>query len=157
MSYLLVGFVATAALLVLRTNHMHYAALGLLAVILGMAGLYFLQGAAFVAVSHIIAYAGSVLLLLLFSTLLLPAEAQQVARPQGLSLLLATGLVVALLWPLCSFIGQTLPLVRPEQPLHARPIAHLGAQLLGSYAFAFEWTGLVLLLLLVGAVYVAGK
>jgi NADH:ubiquinone oxidoreductase subunit 6 (subunit J) len=74
---LLAGLAAAAALLILFTPHVLYAALGLLCVLLSMAAIYFLQGASFVAVAHIMVYGSGVLVLVLFSTLMLPLSTQK--------------------------------------------------------------------------------
>ena len=61
----LASLVVASALLIVLTPHVFYAVLGLLCTLLGMAAIYFLQGASFVAVAHIIVYGGGVLVLFL--------------------------------------------------------------------------------------------
>jgi NADH-quinone oxidoreductase subunit J len=152
---LLAGLVVAAALLILLTPHVLYAALGLLCVLLGMAAIYFLQGAAFVAVAHVIVYGSSVLVLVLFSALLLPLDSKPTAqRPRWVLGSLVTGLLGGCLWPLVRFAVRTLQQQGNMHPPQADAIADLGLQLLGPYALAFEWVGLNLLIALVGAVYI---
>ena len=152
---LIAGFIAAAALFILWTPHAHYAALGLLFVLLGVAVIYFLQGAAFIAVAHMIVYAGSVLLLLLFSTgILAPQVGPQSARSfRGFKYLLASLGIVGIAWWWGQWIAQLLPkTLSPTPHVTNTSIQQLGLQLLGPYAFAFEWTGFVLLVALVGAI-----
>ena len=143
-----------AALLTLITPHMLHAALGLLCALLGMAAVYFLQGAAFVAVAHVIVYGGGVLVLVLFSALLLPLGTQPTAqRPRWILGSLVVGLLGGCLWPLVRFAVHALQQQGTVHPPQADAITRLGLQLLGPYALAFEWIGLNLLIALVGVAY----
>ena len=153
---LLAGLVVAAALLILLTPHVLYAALGFLCVLLGMAAIYFLQGVAFVAVAHVLVYGGGVLVLVLFSALLLPLSTKKTTaqHPKWLLGGLIAGLVGVCLWPLVRFAIQTLQQKGNVHPLQEDAVTGLGLQLLGPYALAFEWIGLNLLIALVGVVYI---
>ena len=152
---LLAGLVVVATLLVLHTSHVLYATLGLLCVLLGIASIYFLQGAAFLAVTHVIVYGGGVSVLVLFGTLLLPISTKITPKnPRRLLEGLVTGLVGGGLWPLIHFSIQTLQKEKTVYPLQEDVVTEMGLQLLGPYALAFEWVGLNLLVALVGAVYI---
>jgi len=149
---LLAGLVVAAVLLILLTPHVLYAALGLLCVLLNMAAIYFLQGAAFVAVAHIVVYGSGVLVLFLFSTLLLPLSTKTTTmRSIGVLGILVVSLFVGGLWPMVDFAMRTLQQKEPLYLLQANAVTDLGLQLLGPYALAFEWIGLSLLIALVGA------
>jgi len=152
---LLASLVVTSVLLIVLTPHVFYAALGLLCTLLGMAAIYFLQGASFVAVAHIIVYGGGVLVLALFSTLWLPLDTKPVVQKHVIWI--RVGLVMGLwgggLWPLVRFAVHTLRQQGTVQPPQADTVTGLGLQLLGPYALAFEWLGLSLLIALVGAAY----
>ena len=148
------GLVAAAAWLIFLTPQALYAVLGLLGVMLGMAALYFLQGAALVAVAQVLVYGGGVLILILFSTWLLPFTPQPTPpRPPWLLGLGLAGGLGALLGPMVYLAGQSLEQQTPIPPHHPTDaVADIGLQLMGPYALAFEWAGLVLLVALVGAV-----
>ena len=133
---------------------MLYAALGLLSVMLGIAAIYFLQGAAFVAVAQVLVYGGGILVLLLFSSLLLPLDDRSTLMHRWWMLLgPVVVLLGGLLWPLVLEVGQHLPAKASVAPFPTDVVTMLGLQLLGPYALAFEWTGLTLLVALVGALY----
>lgn len=152
---LLAGLMVAAALLILLTPHVLYASLGLLCVLLSMAAIYFLQGAAFVAVAYVIVYGSGVLVLVLFSTLLLPLDTRpNTKRPNWVLSVLVAGLLGGCLWPLAGFSTHTLQQQGAVHPLQVDAVTGLGLQLLGPYALAFEWVGLNLLIALVGAVYI---
>jgi NADH:ubiquinone oxidoreductase subunit 6 (subunit J) len=150
---LLAGLVAAAALLILLTPHILYAALGLLCVLLGMAAIYFLQGTAFVAVAQVIVYGGGVLVLVLFSVLMLPPSTKSISqRSKWIFGSLVTGLLGGSLCPLVHLSVHTLQQQGAVCVSQEDAVMGLGLQLLGPYALAFEWVGLNLLIALVGAV-----
>ncbi len=152
MSIILSSLVAAAALYALLTPHVHYAALGLVGVILGMAGLYFLQGAALVAVAQVVVYVGGVLVLLLFSLWLVRPSVVPRRSPSRQMLVPTLVLLGCVLGSSAYGVSHALPDAVPAPDLRMPPIVHLAYLLLGPYAWAFEWTGFVLLVALVGAV-----
>ena len=145
-----------AALLILFTPNVLYAVLGLLCVLLGMAAIYFLQGAAFIAVAYVVVYGSSVLVLILFSTFLFPHDPLSMPNqylkwlPKGL----VVGLVGGCITPLVRFTIRALQQQGTVYPLKESTVAELGLQLLGPYALAFEWAGFSLLITLVGTAYI---
>ena len=150
----LAGQVAAAAILLLLTPHLLYALLSFLALLLGMAGLYFLQGAAFVGVAHMVVYGGAVLVLLLFSALLVPLDTHRPSsHPKLLISLCMVLLLATCLYPQVHLAAQILHRKSPLYVTQPDNVATLGLQLLGPYAFVFEWVGLVLLIVLVGVAY----
>ncbi|MHA7877726.1 MAG: NADH-quinone oxidoreductase subunit J family protein [Bacteroidota bacterium] len=154
------GLVMASALLILLTPHMLYAVLGLLCMLLGMAAVYFLQGASFVAVAYVIVYGSGVAVLILFSALLLPlyhTKAVNWSSKRLLGTLIATGLTGGLLWLLVRFSEHALQQKSSVAPLPEDTIVGLGLQLLGPYALAFEWIGLSLLIALVGSACIMRK
>jgi NADH:ubiquinone oxidoreductase subunit 6 (subunit J) len=155
---LLAGWVVAATFFIFRTLQVFYAVLGLLCVLLGMAALYFLQGASFVAVAHVIVYGGGMLVLVLLSTFLLPLDTKSRQQyPQWITVGLVVGLWGGWLWPLVHFSIYALQQREPVDLLQTNAITGLGLQLLGPYVLAFEWVGISLLIALVGITYVMGK
>jgi NADH-quinone oxidoreductase subunit J len=153
---LLAGLAAAAALLILFTPHVLYAALGLLCVLLSMAAIYFLQGASFLAVAHIMVYGGGVLVLVLFSTLMLPLSTPKtIIHLNWMPLALVGVLLGGSLRPLVGCAVRTLQ--QKGVALQEDIVPELGLQLLGPYILAFEWIGINLLIALVGTVYIMRK
>ncbi len=152
----LAGLTAASALLVLLTPHMLYAALGLLCTLLGMAAIYFLQGASFVAVAYVIVYGSGVVVIIFCSALLLPLYTKTTNQhPRWLlKTLITIGLAGGVLWPWVSSLGYSLQQKEVADLLQEDVVAGLGLQLLGPYALAFEWVGLSLLIALVGALHI---
>lgn len=154
--YFLAGLVATASLCILITHDILYAALCLIITLVSLAGIYFLQGAAFLAVIYIIIYGGGVLLIVLFSLMLLKPNNSLASKQIKLATTLA--IVAALILSLGPFLWfTTVSLLQPTLPQTyvESTVATLGLELLGNYALALELVGIILLIALVGALYIA--
>lgn len=140
------------ALLVLWTSRVHYAALGLLGALLGIALLYGLQGATFVSAAYLLIQVGGVLLLLLFGALFTGRSVvvipKRVRLAQGMLLAIWIGFCFSLSYVEDCGLGNVLAREATD------PVAVLGMQLVGQYNIGLEFTGVVLLVALVGAIYV---
>jgi NADH:ubiquinone oxidoreductase subunit 6 (chain J) len=68
--YALILMTAGAALFMIITNNVLHAALGLIVCLLGMAGIFAVMGAEFLAVTQIMVYAGGVIVLIIFGIML---------------------------------------------------------------------------------------
>ena len=64
------GFVAIAALLTVFANNLFHSALGLIATLFGVAGLFVLLEAEFIAVSQVLVYVGTISTLITFAIML---------------------------------------------------------------------------------------
>jgi NADH-quinone oxidoreductase subunit J len=138
-----------------RCRSLVRALLGLILTLFGVAGMYFLMAAPFMALMQILIYVGAVTVLIFFAIMLTrPPQgeageeggAPRSAVRTGWALLAGLlpagvlGLVVTVASP------QALPL-KPELPLE-----RLGQFLTGPYVLAFELISVVLLAAMVGAV-----
>lgn len=157
------------ALAVLLTRNVLYAAFFLLLTLFGVAGLFVLASADFLAIAQIMIYVGGVLVLVIFGIMLthkpgLPADsnsqlpnriASQNRDGGGASRLVAVLIVGAL------FIGLYTLLARANFILFNRPVGWqstmntIGKQLMTEYVVPFEIAGILLLAALVGATYLA--
>lgn len=159
----------TGALAVLLTRNVLYAAFFLLLTLLGVAGLFVLASADFLAIAQIMIYVGGVLVLVIFGVMLThkpePVTNTNSQKPNRivsanrfgswwssvLGLLVAGGLFAALF---------TL-LMRANFALFAQPVGWqstvsiIGTQLMTEYVVPFEIAGILLLAALVGATYLA--
>jgi NADH:ubiquinone oxidoreductase subunit 6 (subunit J) len=138
-----------------RCRSLVRALLGLILTLFGVAGMYFLMAAPFMALMQILIYVGAVTVLIFFAIMLTRPPGGEAGeegnRPRsvgrtGIALLAGLlpagvlGLIVTLTAP------QALPL-KPELPL-----ARLGQFLTGPYVLAFELISVVLLAAMAGAV-----
>ena len=157
------------ALAVLLTRNVLYAAFFLLLTLLGVAGLFVLASADFLAVAQIMIYVGGVLVLVIFGVMLthkpeLPANTNS-QQPNRIASLNRAGAqaswVVALLVAGCLFIALYTLLIRANFMLLDRPVGWqstvntIGKQLMTEYVVPFEIAGILLLAALVGATYLA--
>lgn len=149
------GLTIPFSLLLLRTRRLVYGAYLFFALLLLAALLFLLAGGDFPAIAQLLVYVGGILILLLFGIMLTGQreEGQPVsAVGQGIGTLL---LLLALAGPLAALV-QALP-AGPLPPPRAQLSAEIGILLLTRYLPALELLGLLLLVALVGAAWVARR
>ncbi|HQR30898.1 MAG TPA: NADH-quinone oxidoreductase subunit J [Anaeromyxobacteraceae bacterium] len=148
---LTVGGAAAVAL----SRNILYSALGLLAALLGAAGLYALLSADFVAVAQVFIYIGGVLILILFAIMLTNriGEVNVSNASMGWA---GAGILTAVLLALLLVVAFETPwAVRPMPALPTT--APLGHGLLQRWLLPFELASLILLATLIGAIIIARK
>jgi NADH-quinone oxidoreductase subunit J len=158
-----------SALAVLLTRNVLYAAFFLLLTLFGVAGLFVLASADFLAIAQIMIYVGGVLVLVIFGIMLThkpdpltDANSEQPNRivSQNRSSA-ALGWVTAVFIAGALFVGLSTLLVRANFVLLSRPVgwqstmSAVGKQLMTEYVVPFEIAGILLLAALVGATYLA--
>jgi len=135
-------------------------ALGLLTTIVGIAGLFLLLRAQFMAAIQLIVYAGAVVVLFVFVILLLGADAHDPTGPGKAKLVRVAGGVL-----LSASVGVAGYLVAPElaehpMPFVAAPAGHGSVAAVGSLLFTeglvpFELATALLIVAVVGAIALA--
>ena len=154
------------AMLVVSQKNPVYSVLSLILSFFGLAGLYVLLEAPFVAVVQIIIYAGAIMVLFLFTVMLLNVPREDAAewdrahplyRPMAVRLggTLAVLLALELGWALSRTSG--LAAVIGEDRPAVSSVAELGKVLFTDYMFAFEVTSILIIASMVGAVVLARK
>jgi len=160
------------ALGVVLARRVFHSALFLILSFMGMAGLYLLLEAEFIAGVQVMVYVADIAVLILFAVMLTPHRLElkhvAVSNQQRWWALVAVGFFfVLLLLPLFApffTLNLSPPGLTPTQPVtwqvsSAAPVPNsiqaLGAALMGPYVLPFEVLGLLLLAILVGAVFVA--
>jgi NADH-quinone oxidoreductase subunit J len=134
-------------------------AMGLLATIVGIAGMYLLLAAEFLAAIQILVYAGAVVVLFLFVIMLLGPSATSgsdtrgaFARYAGAGVFLATALGALVL---LQRLGSWTTMRFAKAPKNLGTIEALGRELFTDGVVVFELSGALLLVAVVGAVAVA--
>jgi NAD(P)H-quinone oxidoreductase subunit 6 len=146
--------VAGAAAVALSRNIL-YSALGLLASLLGAAGLYVFLSADFVAVAQVFIYVGGVLVLILFAVMLTNRIGE--VNISNASLGWASGaLLSAVLLALLLLVAFQVPWVLRTTG-GAPTTAPIGHALLQQWLLPFELASLILLATLIGAIIIARK
>jgi len=148
------GVTLLAALAVVGLPNIFHSALALVLALLGVAALYALLGAGYLAVVQVLVYVGAVAVLIILAIMVserfmgrrsLPFNQQWwlSAALSGALFLVLAYLVVSVPWPAV-----------PGQPPRDM-VARLGEALVGRYLLPFEVASLVLLASLIGSVYIA--
>ena len=144
-----------SAAVVVFARSLIYSAFALLFTFFGVAGLYVLLGADFLAATQLLVYVGGILVLLLFGVMLthriydLDLRTEKTQRTSGF--IIAGGI----------FISIAAVVYRTEWPMAARPPAptthEIGRMFLGEYLLAFEAASVLLLVALIGAAMIVRR
>jgi len=131
------------------------ALIGLIMTLFGVAGMYFLMSAPFIALMQILIYVGAVTVLIFFSIMLTRApdgdagmETDGKKLNKQIILALISGLAPAFILGIIIF--QKMPDALPLKP--ETSITILGGLLVGPYSLAFELISVVLFTAMAGAV-----
>jgi len=154
--YILAAFTLWAAGVVVLGKNIVRAAVALIFAFCGVAGLYVLLDAEFLAAVQVLIYVGGITILLLFAIMLtsrIGATAARVVNDQvALSAIAGAGLLAGL----CYATLQGIPaLTGPPRLPETSPF--LGRALLTTYALPFEVVSVLLLGGMVGAIVLARK
>jgi len=134
------------------------SAVGLLATILGIAGLYLMLNAQLLAAIQLIVYAGAVVVLFVFVIMLIgpdPGDSEQGARSPVARGLAAVLLVAAAGGGMSAVAGTITPAVFGPAPVGHGAVETLGKTIYSSGLVPFELATALLLVAIVGAVAVA--
>jgi NADH-quinone oxidoreductase subunit J len=148
-----------SALMVVSVRNLVHVALWLIVTLFGVAILFALLSAGFLAIAQVVIYIGAIAILLIFAIMLtrrVKEEGNATFNQNWrwgliIGLLLFAGLLCILMnWP-----GITT--TPPELDARANPVVDLGLSLVDpdGYLLAFELASVLLLAALVGAIYVA--
>jgi NADH-quinone oxidoreductase subunit J len=161
--YIFGGLAVLASLLVIGQRNPMYSVLLLIVSFGGLAGLYVLLDAPFVAVTQIIVYAGAIMVLFLFVVMLLNVPREESLLPgfgstlttRRIGVLLAVVFVGELVWAMRRI--ATTALVENDTVATLQSVRELGRALYTRHAFAFEATSVLILVAMVGAVVLARR
>jgi NADH-quinone oxidoreductase subunit J len=147
--------VASAAVVVLARS-LIYSAFALLFTFFGVAGLYVLLGADFLAATQLLVYVGGILVLLLFGVMLthklydLDLRSEVTQFPAGL--IVSAGLFAILVIT----FNKTQWAPGPGRPPSATT-AEIGRLFMGQYILPFEAASVLLLIALIGAAMIVRR
>ena len=144
-----------SAAVVVSARSLIYSAFALLFTFFGVAGLYVLLGADFLAAAQLLIYVGGILVLLLFGVMLTHRIYDLDLRSEKTQLV--PGLIIAV----GVFIIVAAVAFKTEWPTVARPPApttqEIGRMFLGEYLLAFEAASVLLLVALIGAAMIVRR
>ena len=151
--YILATVTIVSALAAMSLRNLVHCALCLALSFVGVAGLFLLLQAGFVAFAQILVYVGAVAILIVFAILLTrSSEQQESSRTTNLFLSIPLAVVVAAI--LVNAISSTSLMVAPAAAT-APTVRQLGQSLMTTHVIPLEVIGLLLTVALLGAVVIA--
>jgi NAD(P)H-quinone oxidoreductase subunit 6 len=154
--YLVAALTVGSALIVALSRNIVYSAFSLLGTFMGVAGLYALLAADFVAVIQILVYVGGILVLIIFAVMLthriddVAVSNRSVGRLPAALIVGAVGVLMG--------AGVMAARWAQKADTQVAPTTYgIGDAFLGPYILPFELASVVLLVVLIGAVVVSRK
>jgi NAD(P)H-quinone oxidoreductase subunit 6 len=154
--YFVAALTIGSALIVALSRNIVYSAFSLLGTFMGVAGLYALLAADFVAVIQILVYVGGILVLIVFAVMLthriddVAVSNRSVGRLPAALIVGVVGVVMA--------TGIVAARWAQKADTQVAPTTYgIGEAFLGPYILPFEFASIVLLVVLIGAVVVSRK
>src|SRR5688500_10962648 len=152
---------ASAIALVLTRNIVR-TAVALLFTLMGVAGLYFLLNAEFLAAVQLVVYAGGTLILIIFGVMLTSKSPFSRFEPKAAEIVVAISVASVLLVALVLAVNSAQFRESEESAAGSDaiaaagyPVQRLGQALLGDYLIPFEIASVLLLVVMIGAAYLA--
>lgn len=157
--YALAAMTAGSAIAVVVSRNIVRTAVALLFALLGVAGLFFLLNAEFLAAVQLVVYVGGTLILIVFGVMLTSTSPFARFNPTRGQVVLAIALGIVLVTTVVLAIpyggppaGMTAHSIGADQ---SNPVRSLGVALLGDYLLPFELISVLLLAVMIGAAYLA--
>ncbi len=145
------------ALGVVTLRNLFHSALCLVAVLIGVAGIYIVLHADFIAAVQILLYVGAVMTLIIFAIMLTEHLGERTIRQTNKQSFAA---IISLILFIAGMVFLILKTRWPVAPgaLHARvSVFDLGQALMTTYVFPFEVISVILIAALIGAIVIAKK
>jgi NADH-quinone oxidoreductase subunit J len=154
--YLFALLTVGSAVVVVFTKNIIYSAFSLLFTFCGVAGLYVLLNADFLAVTQLLIYVGGILVLIIFGVMLTNKVTNVEFKTGTLQTVPAYFIVAIIAGTLCGIFCITNWRVAPSEDVPATTF-QLGKLLMTDFLLPFEAASVVLLIALIGAVLIARR
>lgn len=139
---------------VVTTRTMFHAALYLVISLFGVALMFVLLDAGFLAAVQVIVYIGAIAILIIFAVMLtrgmMESKARSLNSQAGLAAVVSGAILFILIRVLTSFSFQTITADVP-----ADNVTQIGQSIVGQFVLPFEVASVLLLAALIGAIYIA--
>lgn len=152
--YIFAAMSAFSAMGVVVSRNIVRTAVCLLFTLVGVAGLYFLLNAEFLAAVQLVVYAGGTLILIIFGVMLTSKSPFSRFEPKLVEVVIALSINLVLLIALIMGIRNT-QFAKNELSTSYYPVDKLGQALLGDFLVPFEIVSVLLLAVMIGAAYLA--
>ncbi|MPZ22374.1 MAG: NADH-quinone oxidoreductase subunit L [Dehalococcoidia bacterium] len=138
-----------SALLVVTVDNIFHAVLSLIVSFIGVAGLYILLSADFIAVAQVLVYAGALSVLMLFALMLTPRQARNNA---GNSLQVPVLMLAGIVGGLIAMVALATDWRTVEGDRFQTTSEAIGEALIDKWVLPFEIAAVLLLVAMVGAI-----
>lgn len=152
--WLLAAITIAAALAVVLLKNIVHSALYLVLTFAGVAGLYILLQAEFLAAVQLLVYAGAVAILIVFAVMLTRRGDIKASNLFNINYL-AAGVVSLALFMVIIFGAARMTWTAAPAPAPANNVAAIANAFLGRFAIPFEVAAVLLLVAMVGAILLA--
>ena len=154
--YLFGAVTIISAFFVVTSRNIIHSAFYLLFTFFGVAGLYILLAADFVAIVQLIVYVGGILILLLFGVMLTNKITNVNIKTGTFQIIpAAIGVIVFMYLLITTLLNTRWKTI--SNPIDVPSTQNLGMLLVTQYAVVFELLGIILLIALIGAASMARK
>lgn len=156
--YIFAAFITAFVVLMILQKNPISSALCLVAALFGVAALYALLQAHFVAVLQVLVYAGAIMVLFIFVIMLLNLKKEELAHDHFNLFRFFAGLTGTALFMFFAFQFLRLPQANFSAAAESFGTAEeIGKLMFTDYVIPFELTGILLLAGIVGAVFMARR
>jgi NADH-quinone oxidoreductase subunit J len=158
--FMISALMLAAAIAVVTLKNIIHSALWLIASFFGVAALYLLLEAEFIAVVQVLVYVGAISILVLFAIMLthhVTGEGvRQLYQRWWVALLVAAGLFGLLIVPtVLNYDWKIVPTSAAGQPVAISSAVEIGTAFMREYLLPFEIASVLLLVALIGAIVIA--
>ena len=154
--YLFAIITLGSALIVVSSRNIIYSAFSLLFTFFGVAGIYVLLHADFIAVVQLIIYVGGILILIIFGVMLTNKITDVQIKSETIQIVPAT-IAVGIFAGILTAVLVKTDWYTTTPATYDQTIFEIGRQLLTTYVLPFELAGIILLIALIGSVMIARR
>ncbi|MEN6295874.1 MAG: NADH-quinone oxidoreductase subunit J [Chloroherpetonaceae bacterium] len=157
--YVFALIIIVSAMGVVFSHKLMYAAFSLLFTFFGVAGIYVLLNADFLAVVQIMIYVGGILVLIIFGIMLTTkvTDVESISGNTGKLIYLSSAIVSAILFLVLVYMFNTSSWNVYTTPYRETTLDLLGNALLTKYVLTFFMAAILLLVAFIGAAFIAKK
>lgn len=148
------GIAIVGAVMVAAFRNIMHAALALMFSFMGVAGLYLLLEAEFVAAVQVLVYVGAIAILIVFA-IMLTRGLMKTGEPSQNAQWIGAATIAFILFIILFFVSVNTAWPQAQRAITTDLIPTLGRELMTTYVFPFEIVSLLLLAALVGAIVIA--
>ena len=155
--YLLSFIIIVSAIYVVSLRNIFHCALFLVLALFGVAGIYVLLGAEFLAAVQVLIYVGAVAILMIFAIMLTSRLATKPRMQSNNNVTLAIFICAGFLLTSLGSFGYTVWKVSENTTLPENNTLTIGKLLMTDYVLPFEVVSIVLLVAMIGAIVLARR